>query len=338
MGMEDAARCVGLWLAEGDNKTNAEITFTNNCFGLVDFFQSTLRLIFPSIAMLNPRIYVYSATGERPVVGGNVVVKYYLDERANTPYYIWRVASKTLLGEWHVLVNEIKQHTELYPFILQGFFAGEGNIRYHKPSQSRMVRIAQGRPNKFIERMLRHLGISYTYATSERAYVITGFQNIKKLSEIKIASLHPKKRGKFDEICKFKEIHYPHLFLKGRVYQLLENPYTTEQLSKNCGRSFARLQDVLIELKKEGKITNFRVRSKDYWIRGSQNLIIVSSVKGRILDATDTPRTTAFVANKLGVTWQNAFKRLTEMERLGLIRRGETGWEKVNIAKNVLVI
>ena len=34
------SECVGLWLAEGDNKTISEITFTNNCIELILFFHS----------------------------------------------------------------------------------------------------------------------------------------------------------------------------------------------------------------------------------------------------------------------------------------------------------
>ena len=26
------AECIGLWLAEGDSKTNSELTITNNCY------------------------------------------------------------------------------------------------------------------------------------------------------------------------------------------------------------------------------------------------------------------------------------------------------------------
>ena len=33
---KEIAECVGLWLAEGDNKTTAEVTFTNNCFELIN--------------------------------------------------------------------------------------------------------------------------------------------------------------------------------------------------------------------------------------------------------------------------------------------------------------
>ena len=32
----EIAECVGLWLAEGDNKTRMEITFTNNCLFLIN--------------------------------------------------------------------------------------------------------------------------------------------------------------------------------------------------------------------------------------------------------------------------------------------------------------
>ena len=38
MEIKEIAECVGLWLAEGDKKTSAEVTFTNNCMELIIFF------------------------------------------------------------------------------------------------------------------------------------------------------------------------------------------------------------------------------------------------------------------------------------------------------------
>ncbi len=37
------AECVGLWLAEGDNKSRGEITFTNNCYELIKHFSQQFR-------------------------------------------------------------------------------------------------------------------------------------------------------------------------------------------------------------------------------------------------------------------------------------------------------
>ena len=55
---KEIAECVGLWLAEGDNKSNSEITFTNNEFSLVQFFHDTLTQVF-SHHKFNVRIYIY---------------------------------------------------------------------------------------------------------------------------------------------------------------------------------------------------------------------------------------------------------------------------------------
>ena len=57
------AECVGLWLAEGDNKCQNEITFTNSCMSLVKHFDKNLRLIFNKYNP-NIRIYVYSSKRE----------------------------------------------------------------------------------------------------------------------------------------------------------------------------------------------------------------------------------------------------------------------------------
>jgi len=43
---KELVECVGLWLAEGDNKTNQEITFTNNCLELILFFQENISNVY----------------------------------------------------------------------------------------------------------------------------------------------------------------------------------------------------------------------------------------------------------------------------------------------------
>ena len=59
-----AAECVGLWLAEGDQKTIAEITFTNNSWELIEFFGKTILQLF-SKHKINPRVYTYSADRQK---------------------------------------------------------------------------------------------------------------------------------------------------------------------------------------------------------------------------------------------------------------------------------
>ncbi|MBI3037142.1 hypothetical protein HYY73_05345 [Candidatus Woesearchaeota archaeon] len=82
------AECVGLWLAEGDNKSENEITFTNNCWKLVEFFHRNVRRLFvrhkPKI-----RIYIYQPNKNKTRISlKRVQVNYYLDERATKPYFI----------------------------------------------------------------------------------------------------------------------------------------------------------------------------------------------------------------------------------------------------------
>ena len=53
------AECVGLWLAEGNNKCDNEITFTNNCPELITYFHRNLMKIFEGYTQ-KIRLYVYS--------------------------------------------------------------------------------------------------------------------------------------------------------------------------------------------------------------------------------------------------------------------------------------
>jgi hypothetical protein len=59
-----------------------------------------------------------------------VIHKHYVDKRSNKPYFIWRLADRKLIGKWKNIVELSKRNPRLYPFILQGFFAGEGNVKY----------------------------------------------------------------------------------------------------------------------------------------------------------------------------------------------------------------
>jgi hypothetical protein len=87
MNWNKVAQCVGLWLAEGDNKTQQEITFTNSQPELIVLFNSVLRELFGSIKV---RVYSY-APDETTVVNIPIkecIVRNYIDKRANRPYFI----------------------------------------------------------------------------------------------------------------------------------------------------------------------------------------------------------------------------------------------------------
>ena len=101
------AECIGLWLAEGDNKSNYEITITNNCWDIIAYFHSFMKETFQNI---KPRIYVYKTNKDslKKIILKNVRFRYYMDNRANKNYYIYRIANVKLVKLWHNLVDEIK--------------------------------------------------------------------------------------------------------------------------------------------------------------------------------------------------------------------------------------
>lgn len=99
--------CVGLWLAEGDSKTNQEITFTNNSIELILFFHETIMKFYTG--KNKPRIYVYSPSFRKIFHSiGNLKIRYYYDRRANRTYYIYRLADVNFLKRWHKIVNRQK--------------------------------------------------------------------------------------------------------------------------------------------------------------------------------------------------------------------------------------
>jgi hypothetical protein len=338
----DIARCIGLWLAEGDNKTRTEITFTNNCVQLVKFFEETISKIF-SAEELRSRIYVYSPTKiERIDIPFLSKINLYTDTRARKPYFIYRVSKRSLAERWRELVKEYVLIKEMYQYILQGFFAGEGNIKFHRDSHSRTVRIAQGTRNKLLEAILKNMGVKNRFSSAERAYVITGRSNLDKLAEIKIADLHPDKEKKFREmLATYKQYHYPKHYFKRRIYEALKKPCTSRMLAKLFNRSLAYTQETLKELKDDGKAQNFWDKNESCWIRTDQNVILVSKAKEEYLNVLKKygPSGTAFLAKIRNVCFRAAFKGLKGLEKLGLIGRNQNKkWGLCTTSKRIIQI
>jgi predicted transcriptional regulator len=335
------ARCVGLWLAEGDSKTHSEITFTNNCLQLVKFFEETIQKIFPR-ERLKSRVYVYSPKIVRLDLPLLSRINQYTDARAKRPYYIYRLAKRSLVKRWKELVRRYVTTKEMYPYILQGFFAGEGNIKFHRASHSRTIRIAQGTRNKLLEIILKELDIKSRFSSAERAYVITGRMNLNKLAKLEIITLHPEKCKKFNEmLATYRQDHYPRYYFKKKIYAALKNPYSSLGLARMFNRSIAHAQETLKMLKDEGKVQNFRIKSRAFWVRTDQNVILLSCVKREYLRLLKKNRKliTAFVARKLNVDWYSAYRRLKELEKLKLVKRGlDGGWKLCATSKRIQIL
>ncbi|MFH1276494.1 MAG: hypothetical protein ABIH82_05265 [Candidatus Woesearchaeota archaeon] len=333
------AECVGLWLAEGDNKCNNEITFTNNEFSLIKFFHGNIKHLF-SDYQFKIRIYVYTPNWENINVPIKVdKINIYRDVRATKPYYIWRLASVSLNGEWRHIVNQYKDNQRYYPDILRGFFAGEGSIKSGSHS-NRIIRISQ-KKSYFLESMLKYFKVNFRHIEEKRTYEISSKFNWDKLANIKLANLHPTKKEKFWRVYnEFKEEHYKTNYLENIIFKLLLRPYQTSELATKFNRSKARIQDVLIDLKKEGKINNFRVRSASYWIRNDQNIIIISKLKKKYLDfLAKSYKTTKEIANYFKVNNKSSFRRLKELEKLSLVQRNkDKTWKIIEVTKEVLTI
>lgn len=140
---------------------------------------------------------------------------------------------------------------------------------------------------------------------------------------------------------KYKQKHYRPNYLKTGLIRVFEDkkPYTTEQLARTFDRSMYRIWEILSELKKEGIIVNYRIKSKDYWILNN-GAILISAIKYKYLHILkNDPKRTKDLASEAGVCWKAAFKRLKELEKLGLVkRRSDKMWETTNLDKEVTLI
>ena len=324
----DVAELVGLWLAEGDNKSTNEITITNNCFPLIQSSYLVLQRIFNAE---NFRLYIYLPEKEC-ILHENlpqINIKKYVDKRARKPYFILRLANVKFVDEWRRIVREAGINKRLYAAILRGFFAGEGNLKtglHH----NRVVRISQKAPIALIDKILAHFGIQSRFSESERSYVITGRKNWEILAKIRIADLHPDKKKKFWEMySSFKQWHYGKHHIRNEVLKHLTQPKTSFELALQFGRSRAHLSEKLSILKKEGKIMNYRVRSKDYWIKKDAKLIPVSKRKKAILECLESPKRLYEIAELMKTGPKATSHRLVEMKRMGLISKNGDYWHKL---------
>jgi hypothetical protein len=102
------------------------------------------------------------------------------------------VSGVELVRLWREGVTTVCSNAKNYRGILQGFFAGEGNVKYSKPSRSRVVRIAQRVRHSLVEKILRYFEVTFHYH-SHGEYWIWGRTNLEKLKAIDVSILHPLK-------------------------------------------------------------------------------------------------------------------------------------------------
>lgn len=176
--------------------------------------------------------------------------------------------------------------------------------------------------------------------TKKRNYEISGRDNLEKLKAIDIAILHSEKNKNFlNMVNSYQQYHYKRGYLIKQIYNILIDPYSAKELSNKFKRSKARITKILVNLKKENKIFNYRVYSKTYWIRKDQNVIIISKRKEKILKFLKNPRLTSEVADNFKITWKAAFRRLKELNKLNLIIQDTKGyWSKQKCKKKVMVL
>jgi len=336
---KEVAECVGLWLAEGNNKCNNEITFTNNSFELIIHFDKILCSLFDAH---NKRLYVYSPFNKKLDFDLSKFqnIKYYADIRARKPYFIWRVASVELMRQWKALVKRVLAQPAQSANVLRGFFAGEGSIKTGAHN-NRTLRIAQKEEKDWINFALDSFGITYSFRPAERSYVITGKWNWDIFAKEKLAELHPLKKESFNKVySEFKEAHYSKHFLLQNISSELSTPKPVFWLSQHYKRSQARISEVLGTLKKSQKVKNFRVGSVDYWVRTDVNCIVISSIKKKYIDALKTgPESTAHLAKVCSRSARATGKRLLELGRLGLVRNNNLNkWELMQTSQKIGVI
>lgn len=261
----------------------------------------------------------------------------YIDSRASRPYYIYRVSGVELVGPWHRFVKSICKDIEAYQWILQGFFAGEGNVKFSRLQNSRVLRIAQGVRHPLLEKILRHFGISFRYG-GHREYVISGRINLEKLDSLGIASLHPLKQRQFAEMMgSYRQWHYPRGILSKLICQNLESPRTAADVSAQLERSSSRVSKLLSLFLSKGLVRMYRVHSTYYWVRSDAQIVVISPEKKRILEQLKVPLSLIELSRLVVRAPRSVLNRLLELERLGLVVRRNSKWQRLPTIAKVVV-
>lgn len=225
-----------------------------------------------------------------------------------------------------------------YQGILQGFFAGEGNVKDIAAHHSRVLRIAQGKRLPLLERILRHFCVTFRYDPSGRSYEVSGRENLEKLWRLGISRLHSKKQARFAAMMSsYRQYHYRRKFLRPVVLNILSSPLTATEIANGVTRSKSRVNQLLTALRRNGEVEMFKVRSSYYWIRSDQQCLIISEQKSKILKSLSSPRRTFEIAQLVGRTEKTVSRRLAELSRLGLVERVNSNWRALEVSKRVIV-
>ena len=330
------AECVGLWLAEGDNKTTREVTFTNNSFELIQFFHEIMKNIFENNGNFRPRLYSYSNQGKITLNLNNVQKREYTDIRARKPYYIYRFASVELHKLWKKRVIETCNNKNYQLDVLRGFFAGEGNVKNGK--RSKVLRIAQKNRKIYFEKIFHDLNLKFMFSARGRSYVIWNKSSWDVFANHKLADLHPIKKKQFwNTYNSFQEEHYSKNYLKEKIYDDLLLPKKAINFATKYNRSMVRISEVLGQLKKERLALFFKVNSTCYWVKSSCKVVIISKIKNQYLKVLKEPKTTTDIAKYFSVCFRSANNRLKELERLELVEKRAKLWHKKAPMKKVIV-
>ncbi|MDG6988393.1 MAG: hypothetical protein JRN21_03605 [Nitrososphaerota archaeon] len=252
------------------------------------------------------------------------------------PYYIYRVSGVKTVKSWRALVSSVSSDTSDYGPVLQGFFAGEGNVR-ESAHHSRLVRIAQGEPYPLLETILRHFGISFKYG-GHREYSISGRDNFEKILALGAAHLHRSKHKKLLRMMeRYRQHHYPYHALHALVLARLSTPRTAEDLAIDLKRSTSRLRQVLCDLRSKGDIKMYHVNSTYFCVRATSGVVAISKQKARILALMEALHRPFELSAELKRNRKAVTRRLRELEHIGLVYLEKANWHKSPTTSRVIV-
>ena len=112
---------------------------------------------------------------------------------------------------------------------------------------------------------------------------------------------------------------------------------TAREIAARVNRTQSRVTNLLTNLRREGKVTKFKVRSTYYWIKSDRQRLVISSEKSGILGALSRPLRLSEIARTLSRDPKSVSRRLAELSEPDLVEKVNSNWRKIEVQKRVII-
>ncbi len=138
------------------------------------------------------------------------------------------------------------------------------------------------------------------------------------------------------KINSVKENHYSPNYLKKALYDKLDSIYTSKELAKIFNRNYIWIQEILSELKREGKVKYTRVKDKIFWARNDIIEKFLLNQKLDLLKAFNSVKTITKLTENINLGPKAVRRRLRALAKENLVRNKNQRWKLTSKGKKLI--